>query len=253
MSTMKRRHSVSGCNEYDRCPRRYRYGYVDRLPHDRPSPAAWRHGIAVHAALEAAYRERMAGHELLDALPTATAALESAWRTEGLPDDEAWRARSVAMVERTLRDDPPRADEILGVEHRFARESSGGRPFAGVADLVLRRDEHTVEIVDHKVSRSPRSVATLASDRQLNLYGWFARHEWPWADRVLATHHYPPLGETVTAELDHDRTETIVAELDAIAARADSDTEFRPAPGPECATCPWISRCPAHAESSVGA
>lgn len=252
MKTRTRTHSVSGCNEYDRCPRRYRYGYIDRIPHDRPSPAAWRHGIAVHAALEAAYRERAAGRTLADAIPMALDALAATWRAEGLPDDPAWLGRSGAMVRRTLTVDPLHIEKILGVEERFESRSAGGRPFAGIADLVVQRDDHTVEIIDHKVSRSPRSVAALASDRQLNLYGWFARQRWPWATRMLATHHYPPLGKTVTAELDHDRTETIVAELDTIAARADADTEFRPEPGPECATCPWITRCPVHTAQATG-
>ena len=90
MTTRTRTHSVSGCNEYDRCPRRYRYGYLDRAPHDRPTPAAWRHGIAVHAALEAAYRDRMLGRPLADTVPEALTALGEAWTAEGLPEDPAW-------------------------------------------------------------------------------------------------------------------------------------------------------------------
>ena len=238
---------MSGCNEYDRCPRRYRYGYLDRAPHDRPTPAAWRHGIAVHAALEAAYRDRMLGRPLADTVPDALTALGEAWTAEGLPEDPAWIRRTEAMVRRTLTDDPIAADTVIGVEERFAADSATGRPFAGVADVVIRRDDHTIEIVDHKVSRSPRSPATLLSDRQLNLYGWLARQRWPWATRVLATHHYPPLGRTVTVELEDATTSEIVGELDAIAARADADTEFRPQPSRECDTCPWIDRCPAHA------
>ncbi|MFM8236677.1 MAG: RecB family exonuclease [Actinomycetota bacterium] len=246
----KRAHSVSGCNEYDRCPRRYRYGYLDRAPHDRPTPAAWRHGIAVHAALETSYREQMNGRAPAETIPAALDALESAWRAEHLPDDDAWRERSGEMVTRTITDDPLNLGSILGVEQRFEARSAGGRPFAGIADLVVQRDDHTVEIIDHKVSRSPRSPAALAGDRQLNLYGWFAAQHWPWATRFLATHHYPPLGATVTVELDPARRESIAGELDAIAARADADVDYPPTPGPECSTCPWITRCPAHAATT---
>ena len=113
---------MSGCNEYDRCPRRYRYGYLDRAPHDRPTPAAWRHGIAVHAALEAAYRDRMLGRPLADTVPDALTALGEAWTAEGLPEDPAWIRRTEAMVRRTLTDDPIDATTVIGVEERFAAD-----------------------------------------------------------------------------------------------------------------------------------
>jgi len=250
-TTGARRYSVSGCNEYDRCPQRYRYGYIDRLPHDRPTPAAWRHGVAVHAALEAAYRACAAGTPLPETIPIALAALDTAWRSEGLPDDPAWRERSGAMVHRTLTRDPLRVAAVLGVEQRFDAVTAGDHRFGGVADLVLQRDDHTIEIIDHKVSRTPRSAENLHRDRQLNLYGWFARLRWPWASRVLATHHYPPLGATVTVELDDPTMTTVVGELDTIASRTTADTEFRPRPGPECETCPWITRCPAHSADPI--
>lgn len=241
-----RRHSVSSCREYERCPRRYRYGYIERLPQDRPVPASWRHGTVVHAALEAAYRERQAGRALESAIPVALAAFDSAWIAEDLPHDPAWQTRSRDLVVRTLTDDPIGVDEVLGVEQPFRSDLDSGRRFGGFADLVLRRDGETIEIVDHKVTRWALAAEELAIDRQLNLYGWFARREWPWARRVIATHHYPPLGRTVTVELTDESMRSTVEHLDAIAARAEADTVFEPKPGAACESCPWFERCPTH-------
>ena len=53
-------HSVSSTREYEGCPRRYRFGYVERRPKDRPVPPTWRFGSVVHEALEAAYQGAMA-------------------------------------------------------------------------------------------------------------------------------------------------------------------------------------------------
>ena len=85
----------------------------DLAPHARPTPAAWRHGIAVHAALEAAYRDRMLGRPLADTVPDALTALGEAWTAEGLPEDPAWIRRTEAMVRRTLTDDPIAADTVI--------------------------------------------------------------------------------------------------------------------------------------------
>lgn len=240
-----RRHSVSACSEYERCPRRYRYGYVDRLPHDRPVPAAWRHGTVVHHALETAYRARQDGAPLVSTIPGALEALDDAWMTEGLPDDAAWRARSRDMLRTTLAEDQLDTSDILGVEQGFRATLPSGRYFAGYADLVLRRDDETIEIVDHKITKYARTADELATNPQLNLYGWFAQREWPWARRVLASHHYPVLDQVVTVELSQGSMQSTVDRLDAIAAHADADREFPPTPGPECSSCPWFSRCPA--------
>ena len=73
---------MSSTRAYLQCPRRYWYGYVARLPEDRPVPPSWRVGSAVHAALEAAYRHQAAhpSGQDGDRLPAALASLATAWR-----------------------------------------------------------------------------------------------------------------------------------------------------------------------------
>lgn len=85
---------------------------------------------------------------------------------------------------------------------------------------------------------------TLQHDQQLNLYGWFAHQEWPWARRVLATHHYPPASTTVTVELTEATMESTMRNLAATARRAAADTEYRATPGPHCGHCRWAHQCP---------
>ena len=239
-------HSVSSCREYELCPRRYRYGYVERLPEDRPAPEGWRYGTVVHRALEVAYRARAAGASAEGMEQAAVAALHEAWRRERMPDDDGnWRDHAEQLVRRNVASDLLHADDILGVEHRFGAQFDEVTAFAGYADLVLRRDDHTVEIVDHKVTRKVVDVDALREDQQLNLYGWLAQHEWPWARRIIATHHYPPAATTTTVELTDATMETTMRNLAATARRATADEEYLPKPGPHCSSCSWAPRCSA--------
>ncbi len=238
-------HSVWSCREYALCPRRYRFSYVERVAPDRLVPDSWRYGTVVHRALEAAYRLRVAGAPTLEMEEAAVAALHRAWETERLPDDDAtWRDRAERLVRRTVADELVRDDDILGVEHRFSTRTYDGIAFTGYADLVLRRDSHTVEIVDHKITRNVADRRTLKQDQQLNLYGWLAQNEWPWARRVLATHHYPPASTTVTVELTEESMESTMRDLARTARRAAADVDYRPTPGVHCGHCPWAARCP---------
>ena len=111
--------------------------------------------------------------------------------------------------------------------------------------IECRLDEHTVEIVDHKVTTYARTAEQLHDDRQLNLYGYFALEAYPWAERVVVTHHYPPLRRTVSVELSPDTMRDVVASLVAIARTAEADSEYAPTPGEHCDNCPWADRCEA--------
>jgi RecB family exonuclease len=195
--------------------------------------------------LEAAYRAHTDDLPLAATASIAIDALRDAWVSEGLPDDPEWRARSEALVRGVLEQDRLDAREVIGVEHGFRADTDDGIRFGGFADLVLRRDATTVEIVDHKITRGANDQESLRTDPQLNLYGWFARQEWPWATRVLATHHYPVLDQIVTVELSDESMHATVTRLAGVARAAEADQVFAPRPGPECSSCPWFARCPA--------
>ena len=252
-SGKKRRHSVSSCNEYERCPRRYEYGYVMRLPQDRLVPTAWRYGSVVHAALEAAYKKVLRGMPLAQTKSLALDALSAAWVSEDMPDDAEWIARAEQVVADAIEKDPIGVAEILGVEQYFKSSMNAGLEFGGFADLVLRLDECTVEIVDHKVTSHASTPEDLQMNAQLNLYGFFALEKYSWADRVVVTHHYPPLRSTVSAELLPEKMNEVVASLVGLARQAEADTEFVPCPGEYCLSCPWADRCDAAPESARSA
>ncbi len=239
-------HSVSSTREYDRCPRRYRYGYVDRLPQDRHVPIPWRIGSAVHAALEAAYRSKQdhARQPLVDGLPAALVALRRAWDGLELPHDDRYR-RAGQQVARTLRQDVLEVDEVVGVELPLRDDLAPGHRVAGFLDLLLRRGPSTLEIVDHKVTGRRATTTEVAGDLQLNLYGTLVLARWPETTEVRATLHYPTGPDRVTVTLTVQGMTTARRRVEHTAAVIATDVDFTPRPGPHCDHCPWQPRCPA--------
>ncbi|HLG00164.1 MAG TPA: PD-(D/E)XK nuclease family protein [Acidimicrobiia bacterium] len=246
-SPRPRWHSVSSCQQYVECPRRYRYQYVDRLAGDRLVPAHWRYGTVVHHGLETAYRRVQDGAVLSDTLDDAVRAVREAWEAEDMPDDQAWLERAIFVVTETLRLDPIGPCRVLGVEHGFRAVIEDDLNFTGFADLVVERGDGVLEIIDHKVTRSVATPERLADDSQLNLYGWFALREWPLAQRVRASHHYPLTGETASVELSADSMQRTVDRLALIARAAQNDAQFAPNPGARCGDCQWTHVCEAAA------
>jgi len=237
--------SPSAWRDYETCPRRYWYAYVDRTAPDGPVWAGWRFGRAVHRALEAALhavqgtRRHPNDHAGLAAARTA---LDDARAAEGLDDDQVREASQ--LVVRGLASLAVRGDQVLAVEAWLRADTPAGVGVVGRADLVVRWDNGSLGICDHKVSRRPRPASELAVDRQLALYAWMAASRWPAPGGVTASHHYPPLGETVHATLDWERVRQVVADLDTTASRIAADEFFAPTAGPHCRTCQWTVTCP---------
>jgi RecB family exonuclease len=242
-------HSVSSTREYATCPRRYRFGYVERRPKDRPVPPSWRFGTVVHAGLEAAWRAAMAADAavpLTAHLPEAVAAAAAAVAAEGLDADDL--ARAEAILATALAADVVRSDGAarpIGVEEALRGWAGGDHDrVIGFADLVLEHADGTIELVDHKVTSRRARPEDLRDDFQLNLYGHLASKRWPQAPRIVATLHYPTGPEAVRVELTADGMRAADRRVRATARTIAADTAFAPVPSAACEHCPWQPSCP---------
>ena len=251
---MVRWHSVSSTREYEGCPRRYRFGYIEKRPKDRPVPPTWRFGTVVHAALEAAWRAAMDApadvpvHAHRD---VALAALEASLAEEGLEDE---RDRAIDVVTRALEVDvvrdgavDPDADLPLprpvGVEEALRGRIDDTNRIIGFVDLVLERPDGVIELVDHKVTSRRATPGELHDDFQLNLYGRLARARFRGATGIVATHHYPTGPDAVSVRLDEDEMARAEQRVRDAARAIAADTEFLPMTSERCRHCPWQPSC----------
>lgn len=240
-------HSVSSTRTYEGCPRRYRFGYLERRPQDRPAPQSWRFGSLVHLGLEAGYRLAMTSPDsrTFDRRVAAVEAINEGCARLLLDHDPAIRDRAVWHVTRALAKDAiGLADaEVLGVEIGLGDQLTEDERIAGYADLILRRPDGTVEVVDHKVTRHYATAERLADDLQLNLYGHLAGLRWPGVP-IVATHHYPLGPDTVSVPLSPAGMDGARARVTEVAGLIHHDRRFEPTPSEHCTHCPWQPSCP---------
>ncbi|HEY9524884.1 MAG TPA: PD-(D/E)XK nuclease family protein [Thermopolyspora sp.] len=206
------------------CPRRYRFGYLDR-----PAPAKgppWAHnsvGASVHNALAAWWREpydrRTPGN--------AGALLTRGWITEGFQDREQstrWRDRARDLVCRYVATLDP-SDEPLGVERTVATRTSV-IAVSGRVDRLDRRGDELV-VVDYKTGRRPPTTDDARSSLALAIYAVASARVLRRPCHQVELHHIPT-GTIVRWEHTDDSLARHLSRADAIAAEAaEADERYR--------------------------
>lgn len=237
------------------CPRRYRFGYLDRPP--PPRGRAWAHssvGAAVHLALArwfglpAAARTTAAGAELVGA----------GWQPDGFRDAEQsarWRTIATGWVSAYLDrwatsgsvDDDP-----VGVERTVAVAT----PTLALTGRVDRIDDRAGElvVVDYKTGRRSLGVDDARSSQALALYVLAVRRTLRRPCHRVELHHLPTgtivgydhTDDSLARQLARAEStaEDVVAATDTLAAGAGVDDVFPPRPGPGCSWCDFRAHCP---------
>lgn len=253
------------------CPRRYRFGYLDRPTPSKGAP--WAHnslGASVHTALASWWRlptERRTPEDAGDLL-------ERGWLTDGFRDDaqsDRWRRHARTMVEDYAAE-LDGGDEPIGVERTVAIRTpilalSGRVDRIDVrrsADIDAARPELTgrpvegveMVIVDYKTGRRVLDTDDARGSLALAVYAAAARATLRKPCVRVELHHLP--SRTIVAwEHTQQSLERHLRRADAIGEEAadaeaaypdlgptELDEVFPPRPGPQCRWCDFATHCP---------
>jgi RecB family exonuclease len=233
------------------CPRRYRFGYLDRPTPPKGPP--WAHnsvGAAVHSALadwwSLPFPQRLPGR--------GAELVRRRWLADGFADagqSAAVRERAIGWVEEyLLRVDP--ASEPLGVERTVATPTQR-LALSGRVDRIDADPDGRLVIVDYKTGRRPPGEDDARASLALALYAVAAARTLRRECLRVELHHLPT-GTVVAHEHSPASLGRKVAEAESIAhdaARADAayadgrpgDEVFPPQPSRLCSWCDYRRHC----------
>ncbi len=252
--------SFTQLDTYLRCPLRYRFTYIDRIPPDF-TPAALAFGSGIHGAIASFFREQQKGQapgiEDLQAYFEGSWQLENGHRVIRYPEKdskETLLALACRMLEVFYEKQEPGA-EVIGVEVSFEvpliDQETGellDRPLVGSLDLLERSPDGQLVVVDIKTAARKYTSLQVEASLQLSIYS-YATVMNGLADQEDLRLRFDVLTKTKQPELHRywttrDRPANLrlfrlVAEiLHAIEAGV-----FHPVVGWHCQDCPYRSRC----------
>jgi len=202
-----RPYSMSRLTEYERCPRRFYYKYVEKLPEIVEDPGLF--GSTVHRAIAAALK----GKEWKDII--AELDLEQA-------KDAEIKVLSAVKWSRQL-------GTIVGIETKFAVDEdynlvdfdSDEAFLRGIVDLITT-DGDTLQVWDWKTGHSTPKMKPVTK-----------------AGYILLSSN-----DILEYEINEDELEITAKKLWKIIMRLEKDENFTPRPGNHCAFCSYVAMCP---------
>ncbi|MGH2512818.1 MAG: RecB family exonuclease, partial [Candidatus Limnocylindrales bacterium] len=241
---------------YGRCPLRYAFRYVYRMPEREAPVAAFTFGTTAHAAFEAftrETRERAARGEP----PPSRDDLEREFRSRWVPADfgdrvteDTFKRRVASLLDNFWTAEVSSLSTALREEERFEltiEPHDGSAPvvLVGSIDRIDRLPSGGIEVVDYKTGRASGQKAVDES-LQLSIYALACRDVLGLGTPEKVTLYFTESALRISttrtdAQLDQARAEILarVAQMRA--------GEFTATPGDVCRWCDYARMCPSRA------
>ncbi len=239
--------SPSAAGTFRRCPARWRYRYVDRLPDPPGRPALL--GTFVHRILEELLELEPDRRSLTAARTVArrvwpeTASSKDFTALE-LDQEEQRRFRwdGWHLMEAYFRMEDPASVQVVRNEQRV-RATLDGVPFMGIIDRVERVGDDIV-VTDYKTGKAPTSRFEGERLEQVLLYAAALADNGSAPGRARLMYLGNRIIEVEVSEEETSRVVEALAGTWAELTESVEADEFPTRPGRQCGWCPYAEVCP---------
>ena len=249
-------HSYSSLDTYERCPLRYAFRYVYRIPEpDRPAPAL-AFGSIAHAAFEAFTRDRRERAARGDSPPTRED-LEREFRARWTPSDfgdrtaeEGYQRKVANLLDNFWRGEISSLSEALSEELDFELTidpGDGSAPvvITGQIDRIDRLPSGGIEVVDYKTG-STKSQKSVDESLQLSIYALACRDALNLGTPERVTLYFTESAQRLSTARTDEQLDAARGEVLARVAQMRAG-EFAATPGYPCRYCDYRAMCPERA------
>ena len=249
--TEPRRLSPSQISRFERCPRSWKFRYIDNLP-DPPGEAA-KVGSFVHEILEKLFKlpksQRLVGRIRGLAAEVWADKSNSTSGVANLPvgDDVApfkWAVYDSALGLWDLED--PKTVDVVALEHHVESDI-GGVPIRGYVDRIHRTSDGEFVVTDFKTGKWPKKSYHLERLQQVRLYALALKEELGGIPRRLQLLYLktPPIVSEVFNDQKVRNTEAkVVRVAEGISGVEFEGVEAAPKVSGLCGWCAYLDKCP---------
>ena len=246
-------YSISQLDNFEECPRQYKFKYVDRIMRYEEGVEAFL-GQRFHDTMEWLYGERafrvVPLEEVLEYYERNWAEnwhAEVKIRKEGRTADD-YRLMGRRFIEDYYRRHYPFEEgKVLGLERyiRFPLDDQGRYKCKGIIDRLMIAPDGAYEVHDYKTGSKLPEQQELDEDRQLALYQVGVQTLWPDAKAVRLVWHLVAFDVEMRSARSEEDLGKLKAELGELIERIEAEREYAPHESALCDWCAYQDLCPA--------
>lgn len=249
--------SVSKTKTYKQCKRKYKFGYIDKLPKKERDFQIF--GKFLHQVLENFHGEIIetgySGPDNVLMKKSFDKALSTPANDydpeDGLYKDKLTKEQKMESFEILsqylikLHDDRKNENlpEVIHVEKSFNIEIDGKLLINGFIDVVQRDNDGVLHVADYKTSKSKRYLQN--DFMQLKTYAYAMCLEDPSLERIRCSYVMLRFNfDSIVTEFTRDEVMEMEKEFEEYAELIQSEKLFRASPSPLCNYCDYVEHCP---------
>jgi len=239
--------SFSEINDYEKCPKMYKYKYILRIPVSVGHQAVF--GTVIHATLRDFYRIHKSVNEGFEGFfekPTLDDLLNlyyKHWREEGYQDEKhakVQKKKGEEILKYFYNEIYTGQENVLDLEKNF-KVDVAGITVSGVVDRIDTIEGNGVELVDYKTGKL-KEQKEVEQDIQLMIYGLFAKQKLG-VDTVKASLLFLDAGEKIETEIGEEKIGFVKDKI-VDTAKCIQDSKFEPRPDYHgCKFCDYKKIC----------
>ncbi len=255
---MKKIFSHSQLDTYSKCPKQYKFKYIDRVEVEKMVSVEIVTGQILHSCLEKIYevadvRRALSLEEVMIRYDAAWAAIaqKSLKVSDASLGVQDYIERGREALTKFHNQYYPFDDGVtLDVELRVTAtlDPEGEYKVQGQVDRLRRRPDGVVEIVDYKFKKGIPRQDELDRDPQMGLYHLAVKQNWPNFDKIEVRQIYLRQNEefhtAFSEELLEDFRHEIIQQMREV-RRAALHDDFPTRESALCRWCPYVPVCPA--------
>jgi putative RecB family exonuclease len=239
--------SYSKMMTYVRCPRNFRFLYVDKVaPQSR---GFFSIGTSIHNALEDFYNYD--GLLKQPSFPYLVKLFKKQWVNAGY-EDEAEERKYFEEGLQMLRD-----YYVMEIDGKFRKawatepyfELPVGKHYIanGFIDRIDRHADGSYEVIDYKTEPKIRTQEEVDSDLQLTMYYWACREAFGFTPSKLTLHFMRHNKKITTSRTEAD-VGKLIATIIEVGDKATTEKNYEPLVNKYCSSCDHLKGCPKEEE-----
>lgn len=233
--------SYSAFDTFNRCPLKYKLGYIDRVK--VPQKPEFFFGGLIHEVVQMALKR----DPIIPPLDELLAHYKRRWQGESFPtklEEEQYFKLGEDMIRKFHGSFKPGFRNIVATEKRFYIPLNDKHVLSGIIDRIDKLPIGGYEVIDYKTSKKLPTQDDVDRDKQLCIYNFAVENLWPETKDVRLTLYFLKFDQKITTTRRADEVESIKEEIIATADKIEKETDWTPKQNPLCDWCEYGNLCP---------